>query len=256
MKQDVPASKGDVAARQSVPKLKLFEGWKDVVKTGRALRKQGILNTLRLVFNIPIDRRFDRACGIETCGVIQLSELAIESKDKESGIEYVGTHVTVFRSLMAMMPQDLCEYVFVDYGSGEGRVLFLASQYNFKKIIGIEFSEELHEHARKNLESYQNENQKCSDIELVCANARDFVIPNEKCIIYFFNPFKEPLFSSVLKKIEACYQMNPRTLYFIYNNPVQRHAICNLKFMRRVQIRNLLISITSPHKAAIYRSQP
>jgi len=37
------------------------------------------------------------------------------------------------------------EFTFIDFGSGKGRVLFLASEYPYKKIIGVELARMLHE---------------------------------------------------------------------------------------------------------------
>ena len=41
--------------------------------------------------------------------------------------------------------------VFVDFGCGKGRVLFLAARYRFARIIGVELSERMAEQARRNL---------------------------------------------------------------------------------------------------------
>ena len=45
----------------------------------------------------------------------------------------------------------LRDFTFIDLGCGKGRVLLMASDYPFKKIIGVEFMPELHRAAQKNI---------------------------------------------------------------------------------------------------------
>ena len=52
---------------------------------------------------------------------------------------------------MARLDVDHSEFTFVDYGLGKGRVLMLAAEYPFKRIVGVEFSESLDRTARQNL---------------------------------------------------------------------------------------------------------
>ena len=52
---------------------------------------------------------------------------------------------------MARLDVDHSEFTFVDYGLGKGRVLMLATEYPFKRIVGVEFSESLDRTARQNL---------------------------------------------------------------------------------------------------------
>ena len=50
----------------------------------------------------------------------------------------------------------LGDFTFIDLGSGKGRVLLMASDYPFKKIIGVEFMPELHRAAQENITGYSN----------------------------------------------------------------------------------------------------
>jgi len=48
----------------------------------------------------------------------------------------------------------LRDFTFIDLGSGKGRVLLMASDYPFKRIIGVEFMPELHRAAQENVREY------------------------------------------------------------------------------------------------------
>lgn len=56
-----------------------------------------------------------------------------------------------FRALMASLSAPVDELTFVDLGAGKGRAMLLASELPFRRIVGVEFSPELCDVARRNL---------------------------------------------------------------------------------------------------------
>src|SRR5580704_1717125 len=60
---------------------------------------------------------------------------------------------------------DLSEFTFLDLGSGKGRTLLMASDYPFRRIIGVELLPSLDEIARENLRQYKSESQRCFAVE-------------------------------------------------------------------------------------------
>jgi len=60
---------------------------------------------------------------------------------------------------------------------------------------------------------------KCRDIELITANAREFVIPDEATVIYFFNPFSGEVLTDVLQNIRASLRRRRRALRLICKIP-------------------------------------
>ena len=87
-------------------------------------------------------------------------------------------------------------------GSGKGRVLFVAAEYPFRKVIGVEFSNALHDDAVANLKRYRFPKRRCADIEPVHADAREFEFPNDNLVIYLFNPFGEEVMEGMLANLE------------------------------------------------------
>jgi len=57
---------------------------------------------------------------------------------------YQPTDPALFREMMASLPIEFNEFTFVDLGSGKGRTLLMASEYPFKKIVGVELIADLH----------------------------------------------------------------------------------------------------------------
>jgi SAM-dependent methyltransferase len=112
---------------------------------------------------------------------------------------------------------------FVDLGSGKGRVLFVAAELPFHRIIGVEFARQLHEAALRNVASYSNPKQECFDITPVLGDASKFPIPEESCLVYLYTPFKGPLLREVLACIASSYTRSPRPMYLVYGHQIDYH---------------------------------
>jgi SAM-dependent methyltransferase len=110
----------------------------------------------------------------------------------------------------------LQDFTFVDLGSGKGRALLMASDYPFRRILGIEFLAPLHHAAKKNIERYSSERQRCRQIESILADARDFAFPAVPLVVYMFNSFPEPIFAEVLENLRRSAGLNLRPIYVAY----------------------------------------
>ena len=120
----------------------------------------------------------------------------------------------------------LRDFTFIDLGSGKGRVLLMAADYPFKRIIGVEFMPELHRAAQENIAGYSSDRQRL--IESVCMDARDFEFPPEPLVAYLFNPFSESTFAHVLEGLRRSVEQSPRPVYIAYRftefEPLLAHA--------------------------------
>jgi hypothetical protein len=50
----------------------------------------------------------------------------------------------------------------------------------------------------------------------MCLDARDFELPLEPLVLYFFNPFPEPVFAGVLEKLRRSVVEKPRPIFVAY----------------------------------------
>lgn len=186
------------------------------------------------------NRRLDRVHGLDTQARVLLADLPIPAAQKGDYHEdqrYEAVPVHTFRRMMSALPADPSDYIFLDFGSGKGRAAILASHYQFKKIIGVELSPELHNIALRNQGRLEFLSDVDSRVELVNMNAIDYVVPSEQAVFYFYNPFPESVMSHVLRNIEQSYRMAPRKCYFIYVNPQCAHLFERMNFIRLVKRR-------------------
>jgi len=135
-----------------------------------------------------------------------------------NGTDYHPSHPKFVRSLLGSLKIDYSQYTFVDLGSGKGRVLLIACEYPFRRIIGVEFAKQLHDIAQRNIASYRG-SRECADITSVWLDVAEFTIPIEPIIFFMFNPFRPPVMREVIGNIVGSLQKYPRPCLLIYDTP-------------------------------------
>src|SRR5580700_2365271 len=101
---------------------------------------------------------------------------------------YQPTEPALFHEMLAAFTEeshsDFSDFVFIDLGSGKGRTLLMASDYPFRRIVGVELLPALNQIAQDNLNKYRGESQKCFAMESICGDATEFVFPAEPTVLY------------------------------------------------------------------------
>ena len=136
--------------------------------------------------------------------------------------------------MLDTLPINYREFVFIDLGSGKGRALLMASDYPFRRVLGVELLPELHDIAQENITNYHSPDQKCRAIESHCCDAREFEFPPEAMVLYIFNPFPESGLAKVIGNLERSIERNPRPVYVVYHNPILEHVLSASGLLRRI----------------------
>jgi len=187
---------------------------------------------------------FDIRHGINTDGNIQLRELNIKSSNVTFGFFYEAIDPKLFNRIMKSFEIRPEGFVFVDFGSGKGRVLFMASEYPFKEIVGVEFSPELHAVAQNNIRKYKSGSQKCKEVKSVCMDAINYPIPEDPVILFFNSPFTGEVLAPVLANIQKSMEKHPREVFIVYVHP---------RFDHLMQSNAALIKIASSPWHSLYK---
>jgi SAM-dependent methyltransferase len=157
---------------------------------------------------------FDVTRNVQTRGYIPLDGLTLSGDAK--GCDYLPTFAQVAGKILRQLPSiDYSSYIFVDIGSGKGRMLLVAAEYPFRQIQGIEFATELHECAKENIRRYRCRRQKCANIESLNLNAMDYDFPDQNLVLYFFNPFGREVMEAVLGRLDASLRDHPRDVFVV-----------------------------------------
>ena len=147
---------------------------------------------------------------------------------------YQPTEPDLFREMMASLPIEFNAFTFVDLGSGKGRTLLMASEYPFRKIVGVELLPELNQVALENLASYSSESQKCKTLEAICGDAADFPFPVEPLVLYLFNPLPESGLKRAIARLDQSLSDHPRTVYVLYHNPLLERVVSASAFLTKI----------------------
>lgn len=203
----------------------------------RSLEQQGLLKTawrclggpcrfvreyLRVHRDYPgsaAPHAFDLAHGVETSTRVHHSDLQIDSPNRIFGGGYWPTPPELFKEALSRIDLRHEDFTFIDFGSGKGRVLLLASDYLFRRIIGIEFSSELHALTQQNIRRYTSATQKCSEITSLCMDFTESELPKELLVLFFYNPSSTQAMTAVAANIARSLAERKRAIFVIYVTP-------------------------------------
>jgi tRNA G46 methylase TrmB len=166
--------------------------------------------------NVEFDRRF----GVETADELPLMEAGVPREDvaRGNGV-YRPVTEKLFRTAIASISIDTSKFTFIDVGSGKGKVLFMASDYPFKRIVGIEYAGGLHEVAVRNVAAYRSGQQRCNNVEAVHADALQYEMPAGPLVLFIFNALAKDTMRQLLVQLDAQSASNPdRPMILIYTN--------------------------------------
>jgi hypothetical protein len=142
---------------------------------------------------------------------------------------YYGVAPSILRALIghwreSVPPYPIHSYTFIDVGAGKGRAVMVASEFRFRKVIGIELNPEMAANARQNLEHWTRTHSEdptaasVAPIELFEQDALDFDLPGTPTLLFLFHPFEAPVLKQLLRRIESQFADRPDTLDLLYVN--------------------------------------
>jgi len=152
---------------------------------------------------------------IRTSGFIPWHEL---SSDQES-VDYDPIGYRTLNFVFRQLPVHEHD-VFLDYGCGMGRPLLVAASQGFSRVIGVELSPVLCQAARRNASQVLKRQPQC-DVDIVNANAAQFVTPDDVTVIFMFNPFTGETLRNVVSNIHQSWRRRPREIRLAYVLPVR-----------------------------------
>jgi hypothetical protein len=166
---------------------------------------------------------FDEKYGTNTNGIREIRSLdVLASPSARYAVRYGPSNATSVRVLLDKLQIDYARFTFIDYGSGKGRVLFVAAGLPFEKVIGIEFSRELHEAALRNLACLTPAITRCGTVTSIHVDAALFEPPKSNLLCYFYNPFSLPVMSAVAERLIALHKQYNYRIMIIYVDPRHR----------------------------------
>jgi hypothetical protein len=156
----------------------------------------------------------DWRLGISTSREVWGQELGMHDQRNHA---YVATDYRTFEHAIRHVQVRPKEDVFVDFGSGKGRIVMRAAMHPFRRVIGVELSPQLHAVATRNLAAVRR--RQCDDVQLVVADATRWQVPSDASVLFFFNPFEGEILARVFDNIRQSFLRTPRAIRIIYVRP-------------------------------------
>jgi SAM-dependent methyltransferase len=160
--------------------------------------------------------RVDWRYRADTGGEIAAADLIVDSPNAAFAHCYRPTLGWVIR-LLRQIPADLSRFNFIDFGSGKGRALLVASEFAFRSIAGVEFSAPLHEIALCNIAKLPA--AKRARVRALLEDATQTILPAGDVVCYIYNSFGPPVLDAVVANMAA---HKGGELFVIYINPKHR----------------------------------
>ena len=172
---------------------------------------------------------------LDVGGLIDQKDLDVPAEERGSGARYEATSEYELRYVLESLRVPYQSYNFIDYGSGKGIALAIAAGYPFNAVTGIEFSQQLHLTAEKNIEELKQRNMAiCNKVTSQCRDAMAYELPKIPHVIYLFNSFGADILEVVLNRIAADLSDIEQPVYFLYNNPMQRETVEKHGFFKNI----------------------
>jgi SAM-dependent methyltransferase len=176
---------------------------------------------------------FDRTRHVDTRPDRGLHRAVDVVGSLRDGYLYLPVRARNLRSALRALPIDRpAEYTFIDLGSGKGKSVFVAAELPFKRVVGVEYSAALDEQAQANAQSFRRPANGSACIEMVHADAAEYVFPAGKLVVYFFNPFGPEVMGCVLRNLEQSLRESPRHVVVLLLWPEQAVMVAAMPAMR------------------------
>ncbi len=163
-----------------------------------------------------------------------------------AGGPYQPCDPALFQETLSKLHIEYQQFDFIDLGSGKGRALLMASEYPFRRVLGVELIPEFHRLAEDNIRRFNSPSQRCFRVESQCGDARQFHFPPTPTVLFLFNPLPEPGLEAVISNLEHSLREHPRQFCVLYHNPVLEHVLARSPLLEQVE---------STLQFAVYRSR-
>ena len=163
------------------------------------------------------DSEFDAQHGTDTAGSVEPGDLGIgNAESRKLAIRYLPSPWRVTSWMLERIGVDPREYSLIDLGCGKGRVLLVAAQQPFHKIVGVEISTDLAAIARRNIARFRPSSEQVRAIAVENIDVRKFTMPPGNLLIHMYHPFDPAISAAVFARLAAIQDLPQRRVVVAY----------------------------------------
>ncbi len=232
-------------------------------KENKSLKKKSILrifyNRVIMKTHSIIDANYDKKRGIETCELAYISDLS------DDPVDFSGFFID---ELYGALPIKLFNAIhrpgnklsrkdatYVDIGAGKARMLIIAAERGFKKVLGIEYVPSL---AQTGVENCEIALKGMDDVTWAneAIDGTTMKYPDTDLLVFVNNSFDRPMFDDWLNNLLEDLKNNPREMVLIYNHSICSHVLDAAPELERVKYSlfdRLYMDLLNPHPYGAWR---
>jgi SAM-dependent methyltransferase len=147
---------------------------------------------------------FDQVHGTDTSGLVPAKDLVTGHENDEHVTAYYGVAPSILRTLIDRWlatdpPHHITDYSFLDVGAGKGRAVLLASEFPFRRVVGVELNAAMATIAQANVNLWRRDHEAdptataIAPIRIVQGDALEFELPRHPALVFLFHPFEAPV---------------------------------------------------------------
>jgi hypothetical protein len=166
-----------------------------------------------------INEAFDRRHGTDTAQEVSLIDAGVPADQSGRGnVVYRPDWESEFHASLAALDISFDGFAFVDIGSGKGKLLLLASDYPFARVVGIEYAPRLHAIAQENIARYRSSRQRCHALEAVLGDALTYRLPDGPLVGYIFNAMDATSTKALMEHVDDELGSRAEPAFVVYRN--------------------------------------
>ena len=188
------------------------------------IERYGVTPTVKKVACVMYDFFYEWFHGTETSTMVWSDDLVTNSPNKAHANCYQPSKAWPFSRLLSELNLSR-DTAFVDVGAGKGRMLLVAAEYGFNRVVGVELCANLSAQARHNVEIFRKTRTKLPEISVVNSDAIEYSLPDGDIAFYLNNSFRIPVLVQFLEKIQRALDSGSRRIWMIYSPAIHDLAI-------------------------------
>lgn len=178
-------------------------------------KSPGKLDAVRRRASRLSSRTHDLVRGVQTHEVRDDLGLTDNGVNSAHGTSYEPSFYGLAKHVLRNVPFQGPHHL-VDYGSGRGRMMLAAQEMRFASATGVEYSDDLHQQAVRNLQAARFFKSSITEMAALHVDAAQYEVRAEQNIFYFYNPFGPAILDQVLDRVEESLERRPRQCWFAY----------------------------------------
>jgi SAM-dependent methyltransferase len=172
---------------------------------------------------------FDKRRGIHTRGSSHNEAVHAPMSVGKDGMHYEGANFLLWWQLRWHLPADRHRATFVDVGAGLGRMMILAAELGYRRVIGVELDPDLVRGAEENIARWRARRGAArwpgQEVVVVHGDAATYPLPEGPLVICMYNAFGPTSLRRLVRQVCEVPRTAGDEVFLVYMNSVHASVV-------------------------------